>query len=672
MQGIHTRRTAVAALVFHTACSPPVSSGGAAGIDDPDSFFTPDPPVAEWRHHGGGLDGTRYAHDAWITPENVGTLEPAWEYRTGDATGDPDRYFGRNSTFKATPILFHDRLVFSTGFNRVVALDPGTGEELWTHDPGVDFSVEYSEMFTSRGVAAWSDPMAPEGAPCAHSIYLGTLDARLIALDAETGGPCADFGSNGEVDLSEGIRNFRRGEYSVTSPPLVVNGVVVVGSSIGDNGAVTLDEGAVRAFDARTGELRWRFDPIPRAEGDSGWEGWDGRQARRTGGGNVWSIMAADAERDLIFLPTTSPSPDFYGGERRGENRHANSIVALRARSGEMVWSYQVVRHDLWDYDLASQPLLLDLDMNGARRPVLALATKMGFVFVLDRETGEPIHDVEERSVPGSPVRGEDAAPTQRFPRIQLHPTDPLDLQRWSVDEDHEARCDAMLDGIRYEGIFTPPSLDGSLLYPGNAGGVNWGSMAADPASGVALVAVNRLPTVVKLIPRDDFERLDAIGTVNGVEAQYTEQSGTPYGMARFDVLDPETGLPCFAGPWSTLVALDLVSGDVLWEMPAGAGVQGDAPGVPSAEWGSWVRGGPILTSGGVGFLATPLDFSLRAIDMATGEVLWRGGLPAAPGATPMAYRHEGRSFVVTTAGGDLAEGEGRGDWVIAWTPGTG
>lgn len=618
----------------------------------------------DWPHWGGDLGGTRFADVSSLTPGTVDRLEEAWRFRTGDST-EGSGYFGNPSSFKSTPILVADRLVFTTPFNRAVALDPVTGKELWRFDPEVDFTIEYSEMFTSRGVAAHEKPGSPTDTPCHTRVFLGTLDARLIAVDTVTGMPCLEFGKAGEVDLTSGIRRVRRGEYSVTSPPTVVNGVVVVGSSIGDNGATRLEDGTVRGFDAITGELLWSFNPVPRQAGDPGAESWPGESYRQTGAANVWSVMSADAERDLVFLPTSSPSPDFFGGKRPGDNLHANSLVALKARTGELVWAYQIVRHDLWDYDLASQPLLADVDIDGVSTPIVAQATKMGFVFVLHRETGEPIHPVEERPVPVSDVPGESGASAQRFPAIRLHEIGKALPPIFAVDDAHVAKCEEMLEGARYEGIFTPPSLDGTVLFPGNPGGVNWGSMAAYEAGGVAVVAVNRLPTLVKLIPRREFRQLRKEAMLNGVEAEFTAQSGAPYGMARFELFNGESGFHCLEGPWSTLVAVDLATAETLWEVPAGR-----RPGIDddhlATTWGYFANGGPVVTSGGLVFLATQYDRMLRAYDLRNGGIVWSKALPAGPQATPMIYERNGDAYLVLTLGGLTAEGR-RGDHVIAY-----
>lgn len=564
----------------------------------------------------------------------------------------------------ATPILVDAKLIFSTGFNRVIALEPATGEELWSFDPEVDFARPYSEMFTSRGVAGWHDPGATEPA-CRARVFLGTLDARLIAIDAATGLACADFGKRGEVDLSKGIPRFRKRDYSVTSPPTVVGDLVIAGSAIGDNGAANLEPGVVRAYDVRTGSLAWSWDPLPRDDDHPAAGSWTKPRNNRTGGANVWGVMSADRERDMVFLPTTSPSPDFYGGERPGDNAYANAVVALRASTGEFLWGYQTVRHDLWDYDLAAQPLLFDHTLAvGTTRPAVAQATKTGFVFVLDRETGKPLHPVEERAVPQSDVPGEQAAATQPFPKLRLHTTDARPLRLWDFTPAHKAACERLLGGVRYEGTFTPPGLAGALLYPGNGGGTNWGSMAYDRQARVAYLTVNRLPTVVKLIPRQEFGAAERRGTLNGTSAQHTEQHGTPYGMARTELMHND--LPCLEGPWSTLAAVDLDRGVVVWERAVGTIPWVDV-GEQASNWGFLAAGGPLVTTGGVVFVATPSDASLRAHDGATGEVLWSRRLPAAAHATPMGFRHAGMDYIVVTAGGDVTNGQGRGDHVVAY-----
>ncbi len=611
-----------------------------------------------WQHYGGSLAGDRFSPHRQLNPDNVQHIQQAWQFRTGDAVDGSEH--SRPSSFKATPILLDDLLYVVSGFNRVYALAPDTGELRWRFDPEVDFGKSYSELFTARGVSAWRGSGTGH---CASRIFLGTLDARLIALDSRTGRPCADFGRKGEIDLSRGIPNYRRGEYSLTSPVTVVGSTLIVGSSIGDNGGVRLESGTIRAFDARSGKQQWSFDPVPKDRRRASAAGWDPGQASRTGGGNMWSVASASEELGLVFVPTTSPSPDFFGGEREGPNSFANSVVALDVASGAVHWHFQTVHHDLWDYDLAAQPALTRLSDDG---PLMLLqATKMGHLFVLDAATGEPLFPVSEGKVPKSDVPGEDAAGTQPFPSpsLALHP-DSFEL--WDHSPAMTRYCSKLLEGRRWEGLFTPPSLEGSVLYPGNGGGTNWGSVSVDAARGIAVLGLNRLPTVVELIPRKDFKkrRRQEAGGPQGV--QFTSQSGTPYGMARYDVYHPELVLPCHRGPWGTWVAVDLKHGRVLWETPSGPFPNAkDHP--EASNWGSLVSGGPVMTAGGLTFAPSRWDRTLMVMASDSGQVLARIALPAEPQATPMSYQFEGRQYVVLTAGGSQPEGSMPGDFVLAF-----
>jgi quinoprotein glucose dehydrogenase len=383
-------------------------------LSGPDIVLSTGGPLAGWPAYGGDAQGTRYSPLNQINRENVKHLEVAWVHRTGDVS-DGSRY-RRKSSFEATPILFEGLLYVSTPFSRVLALDPESGAERWSYDPQIDLDEGYSESLVSRGVEAWVDPQGVGSEPCRTRIFFATLDARLLALDAKTGEPCQGFGDGGEVDLKVGVGEVEIGEYEVTSPPVALGDVVIVGSAQGDNRRVEVESGDVRGFDARTGELRWTFQPIPRSPDRPGWDAWQPEQAQRVGAGNAWAPLASDPERDLVFVPTGSAAPDFYGGERLGSNMFANSVVALRASTGELVWHFQVVHHDLWDYDIATQPTVTTVRRNGEEIPAVVQATKMGHIFVLHRDTGEPLFPVEERSVPASTIDGEVAWATQPFP----------------------------------------------------------------------------------------------------------------------------------------------------------------------------------------------------------------------------------------------------------------
>lgn len=592
-----------------------------------------------WDYYGGDPGGSRYSLNRQINRENVQRLRVAWTHRTGDvSTGESGM---RESKFETTPILFNNTLYASTPFNRVIALDPATGRLKWVFDPAINLKTRYSESLVSRGVTAWLDENAREGASCKRRIFLGTLDARLIAIDADDGRRCQSFGNGGQVDLSKGVGNVETGQYQVTSPPAVVNRLVIVGSAIGDNRKVDVERGVVRAYDAVTGALRWSWDPMP--------------PETAAGAGNAWSIISADAERDLVFVPTGSAAPDFFGGERPGDNRYANSAVALKASTGKVVWHFQVVHHDLWDYDVPAQPLLTTVKRDGRAVAAVVVNTKMGHVFVLDRETGKPLFPVEERPVPPSDVSGEKASATQPFPVLPppLHPHELSPDQAWGSDENERRACRDQIAALRNEGIFTPPSLKGTLIYPSNVGGVNWGGAAADSESGLMVTNVNQLASWVRLIPRDQFvqERQDAQRIQ--MDAEFTAQSGTPYGMGRGLVRSPK-GNPCTPPPWSKTVGVDLNSGKVMWESPAGA--------TPTL-------GGPILTAGGLVFVSGGIDRKFRAIDSSSGKELWSDTLPAGGQSTPMTYSlGNGKQYLVIAAGGYGDLDVAMGDYIVAYT----
>ncbi len=626
-------------------------------------------PVADWPVYGRDDGGTRYSTLDQINRDNVTRLEIAWEYRTGDFNdGSDDR---QATTFQATPIMVEGVLYLSTVYGRVIALDPETGAELWNYDPGIDRSVHRGE-FASRGVSTWVDRGQEAGASCRRRIFIGTIDARLISLDAASGRPCADFGQDGEVDLSQGVDlgdyRVNRREYGVTSPPAVIGDLVIVGSAIGDNRAVTLERGIVRAYDARTGAVRWIWDPIPRRPDDPAWQTWEGDSALWTGAANVWAQLSTDPERDLVFVPTSSPSPDYYGGERRGSNLYADSVVALRASTGEVVWHYQIVHHNLWDYDLPAQPTLVTVQKDGQVIPAVAQATKMGFLFLLDRDTGEPIFPVEERPVPQTLVPGEETWRTQPFPTVP-RPLAPLTLtpdDAWGLTFWDRGKCRDLIERYRYEGIFTPPSLEGTIEWPGIAGGTNWGSLAFDPERGLAVLNMTHVPFVVRLIPRDELEAEIAKRPDN---TSFNSQTGAPYGLSRAPLLSPPPlGLPCNKPPWGTILAVELATGEVKWEVPLGT-VRDIAPIPLPIRFGTPNLGGPIVTAGGLVFIGAASDDFLRAFDVDTGKELWKGRLPAGGQAIPMTYRLSGdaRQFVVIAAGGHGRLGTTIGDSLVAF-----
>ncbi|MBY0420954.1 MAG: PQQ-binding-like beta-propeller repeat protein, partial [Parvularculaceae bacterium] len=483
-------------------------------------------PAGEWPTPNGDDGATRYSAHAAITPENVRNLKRAWTFRTGHAAIQASR----GSKFQATPILAGDKLVLCTPYNEAIALDPATGAALWRHDARVDLDQEPANDFNCRGVAQWADEApATADAPCARRIFMGTNDHRLVALDLATGKACAGFGEKGVVALDPGMALRWPGEFQITSAPSVAGDVVVVGSAIADNARRAAPAGAVRAYDVRTGALLWTFDPVPRGP-DAAALGWPA-SAPVEGHANVWAPMSVDAARGLVFLPTSSPSPDFFGGLRPGDNRHANSVVALDAKTGAVRWAFQTVHHDVWDYDVPSAPILATISVEGRRRDVVIQTTKMGFVFTLDRDTGAPVFPVEERPVPQGGVAGEALSATQPFP------TAPEPLAPSKIDPEaafgltplDRGACRKALASLRREGLFTPPSIQGSAVFPFTGGGANWGGGAFDPQSNYLYVNVSSLVHRIALVPRADTDE-EYHPLANGEQAP---MQGAPYAMQR-------------------------------------------------------------------------------------------------------------------------------------------
>jgi quinoprotein glucose dehydrogenase len=615
----------------------------------------------DWPVYGGDAGGQKYSSLDQITSRNVTKLSVAWTLRTGDAYQPAH---DRATAFEATPIYVDATLFLATPLGRVLAVDPVTGKVRWSYDAKVNRDAGYGD-FANRGVSTWKPPDGP------RRIYVATIDARLIALDAASGKPCPDFGDNGQIDLRSGLRISIRdySSYEETSPPAIVGRTIVVGSGVADNGSVNQPSGEVRAFDTQTGKLKWKWDPIPQGTGVPGADTWKNGSAAKTGAANAWSVIVADEQRGLVFIPTGSASPDYYGGERKGANQFANSITAIRAETGEMLWSFQTIHHDLWDYDVAAPPVLFDLHRNGTVIPALAVGPKSGNLFILNRETGQPVFGVEERKVPKTDVPGEETSPTQPFP-VLPKPLVPQAAirpdQAWGLTDEDRNWCRAEISKLRSEGVFTPPSVGGSLIVPGNVGGMAWGGAAFDPKHRLLIVPVNNLPAQVRLIPRAQFNEEAKRGREIGGDWEFAPQSGTPFGMARRFLLTPKR-LPCAAPPWGMLTAIEADTAQQRWQVPLGQFPWlAKAPG--SERWGSISLGGPLVTGGGLIFMAGTLDPAIRAFDVTNGNEVWKGALPASARSTPMTFLGpDGKQYVVIAAGGHGLAGMTLSDTLVAF-----
>jgi quinoprotein glucose dehydrogenase len=607
----------------------------------------------EWNSYGRDARGTRYSPLTQITPENVTRLREVWTYHTGDIS---DRSGHRvRSGFETTPLMIDGKLYLTTPFNRVIALDAATGRQLWTFDPKINQTLPYGDGMINRGLASWRDRKSPFSRG-ALRLFEATLDARLIAIDAATGEPCKDFGNGGEVDLSH-VERYVAGWYHMTSPPVVVDGAVIVGSAIDDNVLAGMPDGVVRGFDARSGKLLWSWEPLERPAGvaESAW---------RTGAGNAWSIPSADPQRHLVYIPTGSASPDYYGGLRPGDNRWADSVVALEPRTGKMVWGFQLVHHDLWDYDTAASPLITSFKFNGRRTPALIAGNKTGMLYVLDPSTGNPVLPVEERPVPQSVVPGEMTSPTQPFPATvpALVPQSLALESAGGLSDSDRTGCESDLKRLTGTSIFSPPSLEGIAAMPGNVGGINWSGFAWDAKHERLIVAVTNLAFRVQLIPRDQF----IAGNHGDFRGELGAQYGTPYAIAR-DPMRAPSGALCTPPPWGELVSVDLAAGKIAWHQPLGS-LDEIFPGIGKLASGSILLGGPIVTASGLIFIGGSMDRQLHALSSDDGKELWTATLPASAHALPITYKVGGKQFIVIAAGGSAKIDEERqADAVIAF-----
>lgn len=607
--------------------------------------------ASEWLHYGGDAGGRHFSSAQQINRANVAELDVAWVHRSGDSAryGEQMRLTSTQGTPILLPAAAGEALVYCTPFSRVIALDPDTGATRWSFDPEIDRRGE--RPFRCRGVSY----ARVEAASCRHRLYLGTHDRKLWALDAKSGEPCTDFGDNGHVTLY-GNEGYAPGEVSNSSPPVVAGDVVVIGSTVIDFAYARSPRGTVLAFDKRTGAPRWRFDPLIGFP-DSG-------------SANVWAPLSVDDELGLVYLPTSAPSPDYYGAERPGDNPFANSIVAVDSATGEVRWSFQHVRHDLWDYDTPAQPVLFTWKKGGTQIPALAQVTKQGFVFVLDRRTGKSLWEITEHPAPPSQIPGERTAATQPKPIAPPQLLDPflMPADAWGVTPLDKRDCRKQLANLNNLGLFTPLKEDLTLMFPGSLGGSNWGGGALLPDRRVLITNVNNVPFSGRLIPAGEAGDRDAEHDhpAAGHRMVVTMQ-GTPY-TVEIGSLQSFLGIPCNKPPWGKLVAVDLEAGTIAWDVALGS-VHEMAPfPVPfHLEWGTPNLGGGIATAGGLFFIGATMDRQIRAFDVDSGETLWRYTLPVDATATPMTYEYRGKQYVVINAGGHHMFSRGTGDYLYAF-----
>ncbi len=622
--------------------------------------------TGEWSHYGASKTGTRYAATDQINLENVGSLEKAWEIRTGVP-----------GAFKGTPIQIDDGLYLCTGQNIILALDPDSGEERWRFDPDLQ-SPRIGFWDTCRGVTYYQSPQSNPGAECAERIFTATTDARLIAVDKNTGIPCSDFGADGEISLLDGMGEVVPGFYFVTSPPTIANDVLVLGGWVLDNQMTDEPSGVVRGFNPMTGELVWAWDMG--REDRAGLPSPGENYTRGTP--NVWSLTSADEELGLIYVPTGNATPDYFGGHRsEAMEKYASSVIALDARTGRVRWSFQTTHHDIWDYDVPAQPTLVDIPIDGIIRKAVIVPTKRAEIFLLDRETGEPIAEVAELPTPQTDIPEEYTVPTQPFSVGMPSFADKLltEADMWGITPFDQAACRLQFKRMRYDGPLTPPTTGhGSLYYPGVAGGMNWGSVAVDEVNNLMVVNTMHNPSVVRLIPREDVRENEGFG-IGGA------QSGTPYAVFSFFFLSPLFA-PCLEPPYGEMAVVDLASQELLWRRPLGTGKEQGPLGIPSRlplPMGMFYNAGSIVTGGGLIFNAGVVDSTARAIDVYTGKEVWTDALPGSSTATPMSYVSPATAkqyVIVTVEGGggglqletaaddEATSGDVPGGYVIAYS----
>ncbi|MGV2128395.1 glucose/quinate/shikimate family membrane-bound PQQ-dependent dehydrogenase [Agrobacterium vitis] len=611
----------------------------------------------EWHQYGRTPYGQRYSPLSQITTDNVKTLKTAWTYQTGDVKQPGDV---GETTYQVTPLKVGDTLYLCTPHNWAIAVDAATGKQKWKYDPNVGLNPDRQHQ-TCRGVTYYADPAATSGAPCATRVYLPTSDARLIALDAANGKICESFADKGTLHLEQGMPYNPAGYYYSTSPPVIAAGKIIIGGAVNDNYSTKEQSGVIRAFDVQTGALVWNWDSgnpgqtQPLAEG----------QKYTANSPNSWSVFSVDEQLGLVYIPLGNQVPDQLGMNRSANvEKYSSSVVALDLNTGADRWVQQFVHHDLWDMDVPAQPVLLDITREGTTVPALVASTKQGDVYVLDRRTGQPIIPIKELPAPGGTIPEDHASPTQPISALSFRPPKLEERNMWGVTLLDQLACRIKFHQLRYEGQYTPPSLKGSIIYPGNFGTFNWGSVAVDPEKQVMFGMPTYLAFTSQLVPRD---QVPAKGEdEKGSEQGLNRNDGAPYAVKMGPFLSP-IGIPCQAPPWGTVAAVDLKTGKIAYQHRNGT-VHDMTPLPLPFKVGVPGIGGPMITKGGVAFLGAAVDNYLRAYDLATGKVLWEGRLPAGGQATPMSYDLNGKQYVVMVAGGHGSIGTKPGDYVIAYT----
>jgi len=626
------------------------------------------PPPGEWRAYGRSDYGQRYSPLAQITPANVGRLQLAWQMRTGDMRLPQDV---GETTYEATPLKIGDTLYLCTPHSWALALDADTGKVRWRFDPGAGMEPQRQHQ-SCRGLSWFAEPVganAAAGSACATRVFLASADAKLHALDAATGRHCEDFADHGVLDLTHNMPFKQAGYYYSTSPPLVAAGKVIVAGAVNDNYAVDSPSGVIRAYDARSGRLLWNWDsgnPARTAPLDPA----DPTQVYTASSPNSWAVASADEALGLAYFPMGNRTPDQLGMYRSpAEEKYASSVVALDLASGQLRWVHQFVHHDLWDMDTPAQPSLLDLDLPQGRTPALVIPTKQGDVYVLDRRDGRALLPDGERAAPqGTEIPGQTVAARQPYSTLSFEPPPLREADMWGASLVDQMLCRIQFRRLRYEGRYTPPSLRGSLVYPGNFGTFNWGGVAVDPQRQVMFGMPTYLAFVSTLVPKAQLQEGQAMNTG---EHGLNENRGADYAVELKPFLSP-LGVPCQVPPWGTIAAADLRTGKVAYQYRNGS-IRDLSPIPVPIRLGVPGIGGPLLTAGGVAFLAAAVDDNFRAYDLASGKVLWNVRIPAGGQATPMTYLDsQGRQMVLLVAGGHGSIGTRPGDYVLAYRLGNG